>query len=113
MFDVFENLLTNAVKHNDNPIVEILINISKEERSGIQYIKLALIDNGRGIPENVKEKVFQRANKKEKTSSGLGLGLSLVKKIIDKYNGKIWVEDKVKGEYIKGSNFIILIPEAG
>ena len=42
----------------------------------------------------------------------MGVGLSLVKKIIKKYNGKIWVEDKVKGDYTQGSNFIILIPEA-
>jgi signal transduction histidine kinase len=40
----------------------------------------------------------------------MGLGLSLVQKIVSKYNGKIWVEDKVKGEYSKGSNFIILLP---
>jgi signal transduction histidine kinase len=40
----------------------------------------------------------------------MGLGLSLVKKTIDRYNGKIWVEDKVKGDCSKGSNFIILIP---
>ena len=40
----------------------------------------------------------------------MGLGLSLVKKTIDRYNGKIWVENKVKDDYSKGSNFIILIP---
>ena len=42
----------------------------------------------------------------------MGLGLSLVKKTIDRYNSKIWVEDRIKGDYSKGSNFIILIPEA-
>ena len=41
----------------------------------------------------------------------MGIGLSLVKTIIDSYEGKIWVEDKVKGDYTKGSNFILLIPE--
>jgi signal transduction histidine kinase len=41
----------------------------------------------------------------------MGLGLSLVKKIIDSYKGQIWVEDKIKGDFTKGSNFIILIPE--
>jgi len=41
----------------------------------------------------------------------MGLGLSLVKKIIEKYHGKIWVEDRVKGAQSKGSNFIVLIPE--
>ncbi len=43
----------------------------------------------------------------------LGLGLSLTSKIIDSYNGKIWVEDRIKGDYTKGGNFVILIPEAG
>lgn len=42
----------------------------------------------------------------------MGLGLSLVKKIINSYNGKIWVEDRFKGDFKKGSNFIFLIPEA-
>ena len=60
----------------------------------------------------MKDKVFQRAFIKDKTVSGMGLGLSLVKKIIEKYNGLIWVEDKNKGDFTKGSNFIIIIPEA-
>jgi len=38
-------------------------------------------------------------------------GLSLVKKILTSYNGEIWVENKVQGDYSKGSIFIILIPE--
>jgi len=42
----------------------------------------------------------------------MGIGLSLVKKIIRGYNGKIWIDDKVKNDYTKGSNFILMIPEA-
>ena len=42
----------------------------------------------------------------------MGLGLSLVKKIIDSYSGKICVKDRIKGDYTKGSNFIVLIPRA-
>jgi len=42
----------------------------------------------------------------------MGLGLSLVKFIIDSYNGDILVKNKVRGNYTKGSNFIIFIPEA-
>ena len=41
----------------------------------------------------------------------MGIGLSLVKKIMKGFNRKIWVEDKVKGDFSKGSNFILLIPE--
>ena len=43
--------------------------------------------------------------------SGMGLGLSLVKKIIENYHRVIWVEHRIKGDYTKGSNFVILIPE--
>ena len=50
-------------------------------------------------------------DEKEKGIKGLGFGLSLVKKIIEHYNGKIWVEDKMKGEQNRGSNFIFLIPK--
>jgi len=43
---------------------------------------------------------------------GIGLGLSLVKIIIEMYGGEIRVEDRIKGDHTKGSNFIVLIPEA-
>jgi signal transduction histidine kinase len=42
----------------------------------------------------------------------LGIGLTLVKKIIGSYGGEIWIEDRIKGDYTQGSNFIVLIPEA-
>jgi len=81
------------------------------QKNSIDFIKLEFIDNGIGIPDSMKDKAFQRAFMKDKTVSGMGLGLSLVKKIVEKYHGQIWVEDKIKGDYSKGSNFIIIIPE--
>ncbi len=42
----------------------------------------------------------------------MGVGLSIVKRIIDNFKGNIWVEDRIKGDYSKGSNFIVLLPEA-
>lgn len=72
---------------------------------------MEFIDNGIGVPEDRKEIMFKRGNRELKGSKGMGIGLSLVKKIIKGYNGKIWVEDKVKGDYSQGSNFILLIPE--
>jgi signal transduction histidine kinase len=111
LINVFENILGNAVKYNNNEVIEILIKLSKMQIKEKDYIKIEFIDNGIGVPDDMKELVFQRAFMKERSVNGMGLGLSLVNTIINKYNGKIWVEDKVKGDYSKGSNFIMIIPE--
>ncbi|MFX1312510.1 MAG: PAS domain S-box protein [Promethearchaeota archaeon] len=109
LLDVFENILINAIRHNNHQIIEIIIKVSKVQKNNIKYLKLEFIDNGIGIPDNMKEKIFLRAEKKVRNNISMGLGLSLVKKIIEEYNGQIWVEDRVKGDYREGSKFIILI----
>ncbi len=109
--DVFENLLINAVRHNRNSLVEILIKFSRFVKDGVNFIKLEFIDNGIGIFPEMKERIFLRGQVEKKDKVGLGLGLTLVKKIIGNYNGQIWVEDKVAGDFSKGSNFIIVLPE--
>ena len=70
---------------------------------------MEFLDNGLGIHGKMKEIIFLRA---DNTLRGMGLGLSLVKKIIGKFDGKIWVEDKVDGDYTKGSNFIVVVKAA-
>jgi len=110
LIDVFENVLINAIKFNYNPIIEISIQVSKMSGKSINYNVFEFIDNGIGIPDNMKEKIFLGGYRTDKNIHGMGLGLSLVKKIIKSYNGNIKVDNKVKGDYTKGSNFIILIP---
>jgi CheY-like chemotaxis protein/signal transduction histidine kinase len=109
--DVFENLLINAVRHNRSLIIVITVRISKEQKKGINYVKMEFLDNGFGVADSMKEGIFQRGYSKEKGVYRMGLGLSLVRGIIEIYNGKIWVEDRVKGDRSKGSNFVLLIPE--
>ncbi|MFX0031021.1 MAG: PAS domain S-box protein [Candidatus Hermodarchaeota archaeon] len=110
LIDVFENLLINALNYNNNPSVEILIKISKEVQKDISFIKFEFIDNGIGISDKKKKVIFEERFNKDKGSKGLGFGLTLVKKIIESYGGKIWIEDKVKEDYTKGANFIFSIP---
>jgi len=109
--DVFDNILNNAIKHNKNPTVEIKIRISKQARKCVNYLKMEFLDNGKGVSDTRKENIFYRGYREIKSVHGMGLGLSLAKKIIETCNGEIWVEDRVKGDYSKGSNFVILIPE--
>jgi PAS domain S-box-containing protein len=110
LLDIFENILINAVRHNNKSKIEINIDISKERRGDKDYIKMEFKDNGIGISDFRKKIIFERGTRKSQKSKGMGLGLSLVKKIVDIYNGDIWVEDRVKGDYKQGSNFVVLIP---
>jgi len=108
--DVFENILINGVKYNENSVVEILVKLTKIQRDNKNCIKMEFIDNGIGVSDKRKEIIFKKGNRKLKGDKGMGLGLSLVSKILTNFDGKIWVEDKVHGDYSKGSNFIIILP---
>jgi signal transduction histidine kinase len=111
LVDVFENILINSVRHNRNPSVEITVRISRAQKNSVNYLKMEFQDNSKGVANTRKETIFQRGYTEEKSVHGMGLGLSLVKKIIKNYNGEIWVEDRIKGDHSKGSNFVLLIPE--
>jgi len=111
LLDVFENILINSVLYNKNEPIVIEISISKLRENEKSYIKLEFKDNGIGINDDRKSLIFMENYKKRTGSKGMGLGLSLVAKLIDLCEGKIWVEDRIKGDYTQGSNFVILIPE--
>ena len=112
LLTAFESILINAAQHNDKPFVSIQIKILKEKKDNVNYFKIEFLDNGIGIPDDKKEIIFQKGYSEDESFSGLGLGLYLVKRIVESFNGHIWVEDRIKGDYNKGSNFIVLIPEA-
>ncbi|TXT59843.1 MAG: putative Histidine kinase [Promethearchaeota archaeon] len=111
LLDVFENILINGIKHNENEEIKISVRILEKRRYEKDFVRLEFADNGVGIKDENKKLIFKKSPFKYKSSSGLGLGLTLVKKILELYGGKIWVEDRVKGDPSKGSRFIIEIPK--
>ncbi len=111
MQDIFINLLTNAIKYNTESIAEIDIRISRIAKNGKNHLKIEVLDNAKGIQDSRKETIFLRALNEEKSTKGMGLGLSLVFKIVQSYSGKISVENKIKDDHSQGSNFIIIFPE--
>jgi signal transduction histidine kinase len=84
------------------------VKVTSEQLPG--FIKIAVMDNGIGIPQNEQENIFKRFYQVEKhltrKHGGLGLGLSIAKDMIEQHGGKIWVES-VDG---KGSRFSFLLP---
>ncbi|MHA1786428.1 MAG: sensor histidine kinase, partial [Candidatus Helarchaeota archaeon] len=112
LIDIFDNLLNNAVKHNLNETIDIMIKISKEKVANQNFARLEFLDNGMGIKDDRKPIIFLRGFSDQKNVTGMGLGLSLVHHLVNLYNGKIWVEDRIPGDHSNGSNFILLLPEA-
>ena len=110
LVDVFENILHNAVKFNNNSKIEIIVKISKIIINDKKWIMIQFIDNGIGILDSQKKIIFKKKFKDLKEGKVTGFGLTLVKKIIERYRGKIWIEDRVKGDYSMGSKFVILLP---
>ncbi|MCT4630368.1 PAS domain S-box protein [Winogradskyella sp.] len=90
---VFLNLISNAVKFNDKEKGLIEINVEDEDR----YYKFSIKDNGIGIEPKFHEKIFKIFHSLNKRKDSTGIGLSLVKKIVNMHNGKIWL-DSTPGE---------------
>jgi signal transduction histidine kinase len=110
LLDVFENILHNAIKYNKKPEVKIQVKLSRELKDVKNYLIIEFIDNGIGIPDESKELIFEKGYKKDTKIRGMGIGLSLVKKIVESFNGEIWVQDRIKDDYEQGSNFVMKIP---
>jgi light-regulated signal transduction histidine kinase (bacteriophytochrome) len=105
MQQVFQNLIDNAITYMDKP--EGLVRIGCEDE-GMQW-KFSIADNGPGIDRQYHEKIFQifqtLTPRDEHESSGVGL--TLVKKIIEQYDGSIWVVS----EQGNGSTFYFTLPK--
>jgi PAS domain S-box-containing protein len=104
---VFQNLISNAIKHLDKPEGRIRIACTD---AGDAW-QLSVADNGPGIEPRHHERIFQLfqvltpRDRKEST----GVGLALVKKIVELYGGRVWVESQPG----KGSTFFFTLPKAG
>ncbi|MFX0042808.1 MAG: sensor histidine kinase [Candidatus Hodarchaeota archaeon] len=112
LLDVFENIFINAIRYNKNTLVQIEVSISEIIELNKKFIKLEFKDNGIGIDDIDKYEILQEGHRKTKESKGMGIGLSLVAILINLWEGKIWIEDRIRGDFSRGSNFIITIPKA-
>ncbi len=109
--DVFSNIVENAIKHSRGPVT-IDINTGELVREGRKYCTVAISDNGPGIPDELKGRLFTRFQRGTTRAMGKGLGLYLVKTLVESYGGMVWAEDRVPGDPGKGSKFVVLLPPA-
>lgn len=103
----FTNLLDNAVKYSvDEPKISVRV-----KKSGDRKVQIFFKDNGIGLEASELKRVFKRfyrvPNLQAQEKKGTGLGLFIVRSIIEKHGGKIWADSKGEG---KGSTFIVQLP---
>jgi PAS domain S-box-containing protein len=107
IIQVLINLLSNAIKFSE-PDSKVLLTV---ERSSEQNILFSVKDEGRGIPIDKLESVFERFHQIDASDSrhkgGTGLGLAICRNIIEQHQGKIWVTST----FGKGSTFYISLPK--
>ena len=111
LVDVFENILMNSVVYNKNDLIYIEISVSEINENNRKFIKVEFRDNGIGIEDARKIEILEDRHEKSKNSRGMGIGLSLVARFVNLCRGKMWIEDRIRGDSSKGTNFIILIPK--
>jgi len=107
--EVFCNLIGNSIKYSgDEVTIDIAVNdTSIDDR---HFYSISVADNGMGIPDEVKPKLFYRFQRGTTKAHGKGLGLYIVKSILERVGGSVSVEDRLKGDYTKGSKFIVNLP---
>jgi signal transduction histidine kinase len=88
---LYQNLLSNAIKFNDKD--HGLIDINVEEKAS--FYLFSIQDNGVGIDKKYHDKIFKIFHSLTKSRESTGIGLSIVKKIVNLYGGKIWLTSKV------------------
>lgn len=97
---VFRNLLRNAVQHNDETPPKVTVSATINEADGIAEVRIA--DNGPGIPADQRDEIFGKGEK-GLDSPGAGIGLYLVRSLVDIYGGDVWIEDNEP----KGAVFVV------
>jgi PAS domain S-box-containing protein len=106
LIDLFYNLVHNAMKYNisDQGVIDIIVDSADSD----DKVRVAITDKGPGIPDERKRDLFSRLERGR--TLGSGMGLTLVKRIAERYKGSAWVEDRVPGSYSMGAKFVVELP---
>lgn len=97
---ILSNFLSNALKNTTTGHVEVFYEVDH------QSVRIGVKDTGRGIPQNMLEKIFERFEKLDSFAQGAGLGLSICKLIVEKMNGRVLVDSQLG----IGTTFVIELP---
>ena len=107
--DLYENIVGNAVKHSRGPVL-IDVGLDKVHEDGQDYCRVIIEDTGPGITDEMKRLLTTRECMTGKRYTGKGLGLCLVRMLVEDFHGKLRIEDRVPGRQEKGARFMVMLP---
>jgi signal transduction histidine kinase len=107
--EIFCNIISNAIKHSGSAVT-IDIKADEVKIAGKKLYKISIADDGPGIPDDFKPKLFYRFQRGVTKAHGKGLGLFIARSLVELANGNIQVEDRVPGDYTKGAKFVVTLP---
>ena len=97
---VLDNLLDNALRHGGRN-VEVALEV------GPDRIRVAVSDDGNGVPDSIRSRVFERFSREGAPASGFGLGLAIARALAEAQGGKLWLDDAAPG-----ARFVVELPAA-
>jgi PAS domain S-box-containing protein len=109
MKEVFCNIIGNSIKYSGDQVI-IDIRVDPAVRAGKEFYDVSIADNGFGIPDELKPKLFARLQRGTTKAHGKGLGLFIVKSLVERVSGNVTIDDRVPGDYAQGAKFIVSLP---
>ncbi|MGA7625222.1 MAG: ATP-binding protein [Candidatus Acidiferrales bacterium] len=106
LFSLLENACHYSFPDTTIPVIA--------ERAGPENVQVALEDEGPGVPQHLREKVFDKffrsnvSERRDTRAAGLGLGLAIARGIVETHGGKIWIEDRGSGK--SGARLVFSVP---
>lgn len=108
----FSNIIGNSIRHSGREVNIEITTAEKTARDGRRCFVTAIADDGHGIPDDVKQAIFDSGTTDTSLMPGKSLRLYAAKTLAELFGGRAKLEDRVPGDYRKGSRVIIAIPAA-
>jgi PAS domain S-box-containing protein len=99
---ILENMIGNAIKYSGTGDIDVVV---RAEPDGVL---IAVEDRGPGVPDALKEEIFEPFKRGHLTPAGTGIGLTVVKRFVEIHGGRAWVEDRPDG----GASFRVFLPQS-
>ncbi len=100
---VLLNIFTNAIKNDNHEGVNILVSL--ESNNKVCLLKIS--DFGNGIAPERRKKLLLSSGENNRNNITSGVGLKIVKALMDRYGGQVWIEDRILGDYQQGTRITL------